>query len=593
MTYQTVYQFITSQEENFKTAKIEVAGGWFWNFFDHVLTTVLYKNSKFIKNPNSSRPFKNIIRPILNLQYRAEGFDVKDIELYVNEAKNYFKSFLIRKYHEKWARENSLDTFIDNMVESFVDFGGVLVKRMKNGVPDVVPLQRIAFCDQTDLLSGVIAEKHYFSPSELLETAEKSGWNMDKARLLVELYELKTSEFEKKENYSNTQSATPSPYIEIYEVHGNLPAKWLYDNYEGKEYIPQVYICGFYKSDATQTEGKDKEEKTGITLFSEEEKKPRYKLLLRDEIYGRALGLGGAEELFESQQWTNFAEIAKKNLLDAASKVLYQTADERFHTRNKTQNLENGEIMVTEAGKPISQINTFPNSAALFERLVNDWEEHAKFIASAEPPALGQEPKSGTPFRLQALVVNQGLSIHEYRKGKIATFLDEIYKDWILPSLVSEILKGKEFLAKLDVEEMQDISQRISDNETNRMVLEKVLSGVLLSPEEIEAYRTLVKTEFQKGGNKKFIKILKDEFKNAPIDIKVNIAGKQSYLAQFVEKLGNIFQIIAANPAVLNDPRLTRILNQMLEASNMEPISLAEQPIVPQLEAPTPAAIPA
>ncbi len=99
MQYQDIYQFILAEEQNFKTARIEVAGSYFWSFFEHVLKTTLYKLSKFIKNPDDeSKPFKNIIRPILNLQYRAEGFDVKDIELYVDNAEKYYKSFLLRKY---------------------------------------------------------------------------------------------------------------------------------------------------------------------------------------------------------------------------------------------------------------------------------------------------------------------------------------------------------------------------------------------------------------------------------------------------------------------------------------------------------------
>src|SRR3990167_2568665 len=154
MQYTDKYKFLLGEETLFKTARIEVAGNYFWSFFEHVLKSVLYKFSQFVKGPDENKPFKNIIRPILNLQYRAEGFDVKDIELFINDSEKYYKSFLIKKYHEKWAREKEMDTFIDSLVESYVDFGGALVKRMKNGMPEVVPLQRIAFCDQTDLLSG-------------------------------------------------------------------------------------------------------------------------------------------------------------------------------------------------------------------------------------------------------------------------------------------------------------------------------------------------------------------------------------------------------------------------------------------------------
>src|SRR3990167_8367515 len=245
MQYTDKYKFLLGEETLFKTARIEVAGNYFWSFFEHILKSFLYKNSQFVKGPDENKPFKNIIRPILNLQYHTEGFDVKHIELFINDSEKYFKSFLIRKYHEKWAREEGLDTFIDELVESYVDYGGTLVKRMKNGV-EVVPFQRLAFCDQTNLLSGVICEKHYYSPSELLEIAGANGWDMNKAKILGELCNL-----QRQENYANTESTTPTPYVEIYEIHGNLPVAWI-DNetqdYEDKEYVPQVHIVGFFKS---------------------------------------------------------------------------------------------------------------------------------------------------------------------------------------------------------------------------------------------------------------------------------------------------------------------------------------------------------
>src|SRR3990167_8236998 len=140
MQYTDKYKFILGEEQLFKTARIEVAGNYFWSFFEHVLKTFLYMNSQFIKGPDENKPFKNIILPIINLEKRLEDFDVKDIELFVNDSEKYFKSFLIRKYHEKWAREEGLDTFIDAMVESYAEYGGALVKRLKNGVM-VVHLQ--------------------------------------------------------------------------------------------------------------------------------------------------------------------------------------------------------------------------------------------------------------------------------------------------------------------------------------------------------------------------------------------------------------------------------------------------------------------
>ena len=103
MKYEDIYSFITGEEGMFKMP-ISITENWDWNMAEHINKTILYKNSVFITGKSDDKPFKNITRPILNLQYRAEGFDVKDIIIFIEDQYKYFKSFLIRKFHEKWAR---------------------------------------------------------------------------------------------------------------------------------------------------------------------------------------------------------------------------------------------------------------------------------------------------------------------------------------------------------------------------------------------------------------------------------------------------------------------------------------------------------
>src|SRR3990167_5762811 len=179
MEYKNVYELIEAEKTSFETVGVPIRENYEWGMYDHCTKTVLYKNSQYITGKDDSKPFKNIIRPILNLAYRAEGFDLKDIELFVDDVDLHWKSFLIRKYHDKWARENDIDTFIDEMVESYVDFGGALVKNVNQTRPEVVPLQRLAFVDQTDILSGQICEKHYYSPEQLQEMGKRGWYNID------------------------------------------------------------------------------------------------------------------------------------------------------------------------------------------------------------------------------------------------------------------------------------------------------------------------------------------------------------------------------------------------------------------------------
>lgn len=549
-----IYDFVKAEETAYQTLPIQVVDGYEWNMYKHIQLSVLYKNSKYSQN-NGDVPFKNIVRPLLNLQYRAEGFDVKDIVIFINNSYKFFKSFLVRKFHEKWARDNEIDTFIDDIVESYVDFGGALIKDENNIKPGVVELQSIAFCDQTSILSGPIAIKHFYAPDEL-EEMKKKGWkNIDDVIVL--------SEDSKETPIADTvKSKTPSKYIEVYEVHGVFPSSWLNEEESGDEdkLVRQLHIITMYQNEDGS--------KHGITLYKGKEKKLPFKIVLRDKIYGRALGLGGVEELFEPQVWANYSVIHMKNMLDQASKIIYLTTDPKFKNQN-TNNLDNGQFLTIGAGHTATQLNTVPINIQAFENSVQRWEEQAKVTASANESILGEQPKSGTPFKLQELVTSESHSLHEYRKGKLATFLQSVYRDWIIPHLAGEITEENKFLANLDYTEMQMIADNLVICEANKVIKERILNGDDINDQEIESIKEDTRSQFIRGGNKKFIEILKDELKDAPMDIEIDIVGKQKYLASIVDKLVNVFSFLIKNPQVRDDPGMMKTLNEILEYSGL------------------------
>ena len=137
-----IYNLVTEEKAGYEKP-IALADGWEWSMKHHLRLSFLYKNSQFETDNESrdKRPFKNVVRPVLNIQYRSEGFDVKDIEIYVDNPDKYFKSFLVQKFHDNWALKHSLDTFIDSLVEQYVDYGGVLVR--KGNPPEIVDLQTL------------------------------------------------------------------------------------------------------------------------------------------------------------------------------------------------------------------------------------------------------------------------------------------------------------------------------------------------------------------------------------------------------------------------------------------------------------------
>jgi len=573
----TIFDFITQEETNYKMP-IPVADNYDWSMKEHIYKTVMYKNSQYTQGNDNNRPFKNIIRPILNLQYRAEGFDVKDIDIYVDDHRNFYKSFLVKKFHDRWAREQGMDTFIDELVESYVDFGGVLVKQIDNARPEVVPLQSVAFCDQTDILSGPLSIRHYFSPDQLEEMG-KVGWGEESNGATHSIEDaIDLAEQHKNVGQMGKEQANiPGKYIEIYEVHGNLPTRYLKDEMDDgdENYASQIQIVAIYND--------EKGNHRGVTLFRKEEKESPFKLLLRDEVYGRALGFGGAEELFQPQIWINYDQIRVKGMLDAAAKILYKTTDPTFAKRQKIKDLDNEEILDIADGTDIEVMDTTPRNIGLFEKNVMEWEEHAQQMGAAQNPIMGEEPKSGTPFRLQALVTQEAHSLHKYRQGKLSVFVEEIYRDWILPHIAREILKGDEFMIALDYDEMQEVSDRVARNEAHNILKERVLQGKAILPGEKEDLEEEIKMNFIKNGNKKFISILEKEFKSLPFDVKISIAGKQKNLAFMAEKLSNVWAaIVQSEGRILQNKGMAKLFNQIIESSGVDmmfnPADFAPQP---------------
>ena len=591
MFTKNIYDFVNTEKTSYESGVgVPIAGSWMWSMFNHCNYSLLMKNGQFplTQTKMGDRPNKNIIRPILNVAYRSEGFDVKDIEPYVNDPQNYYKSFFVRKFHPRWARENDIDTFIDEVVESYVDYGGVLVKNVNDTRPEVIQFQQIAFCDQTDILSGAIGLKHQYSIDQLKDM-EKQGWYKDEIDMAII-----SAREEKVSSQTGTTADTPSKYIEVYEVHGTFPDTWLatgddkHDKeLDGDAYSPQIHIISYLK-DSSGTN------KTGICLYKGKEPKPIFKFLGRDNIYGRALGYGGVEELFEPQIWTNFNMINMTNMLKEASKVIHQTADTGFTSRNNTKNAKGGDVWVHDDGKPVTPVNTQPVNWSLFDRANQEWEQHARTTGSASDPALGLNPVSGTPLGTTQIVTNQGVGIHEYRQGKISTFISEIYRDCILASLVKEINKGDVWIEELSLEELQDIAEKVSVNQSNQRIKEAILNGQVVTTEEQELMRQVIKEEFLKGGKNRFLELVKNELKDIPIDVFVNIANKQKDLSRVAEKMGNIWRAVFANPqgfvATMQIPAAAKAFNEMLEASGMSPMDYTTMPKPEELVTETPTA---
>ena len=564
-----IFSFIKDQENAYKQP-IPLSRNWDWSMNDHIETAYLYSHSQLRTGKNDYKPVKNIVRPILNLQHRTEDIEMKDVQIYVNDSSKYHLSFLVKKYHDDvFVIENDMETFLDELNVERIDYGAGLSKQLDKPRPEVVPLQSIAFCDQTDMLSGPIGLRHYFSPDQLLDM-KSVGWGNPEngaTRTLEETILLSREEKEK----DGTFTKTPGRYIEVREVHGNMPKRFADPSYEGLDYETRIFIVVFYLP-------KDSKDEKGIILFTKPEPKSPFKLIKRDPVYGRALGFGGAEELFEPQVWVNYNMIRKQNMLDAAAVTILKSTDSTIAAKHPSglKNLKNLEVLDIAPNTDISQVDTFPRNVALFDRSTEEWEIHAQRMGSANDTQLSDNPPSGTPFALQELVTNESQGLHNYRRGQYAKHLEEIYNDWIIPHIQRKITQGSKFLSELSLEEMDYVVEKLVANQTSKMMVEKTLNGELVSPEERESFEQEVRDNFKKKGTKHFIEILKGEFRRVPLAVKVTIAGKSKNLARQAQNYVNLFrEIRSTDPQLFRIPAIANIFNQVIESSGLDPVDFA------------------
>ena len=157
--------------------------------------------------------------------------------------------------------------------------------------------------------------------------------------------------------------------------------------------------------------------------------------------------------------------------------------------------------------------------------------------------------------------------------------------------MVDEMNKGDEWMEELTLKEMQWISDKVTKNAGEDKKKELILQGKKPTQPEIDEYKENFQEEWLGGGNKHLITILKDELKDIPVDVKINVAGKQKDLANMTEKIVSFMRAIISTPQILTIPGMADLLNQVVEFSGLNPVDFSnlkpEQLVPAQQPAPT------
>jgi hypothetical protein len=381
---------------------------------------------------------------------------------------------------------------------------------------------------------------------------------------------IETAKESKAQDYETGSVETQGDYIEVWEVHGELPESYLKEDGDEDKFVRQMHvIAGIHQE---KIEGTDSEETVGVTLFSGKEKENPYKYYSRDEIPGRALGVGVVEDTEQAQIWTNKAKNEEKKVMELAGKILFQQSGKGI-VKNVLTDVDNGNV-IDNKGQPITQLSTVPSSLPQFQNLVQAWDTQAERVTSTYAAVTGETMPSGTPYRLGAIQNQEANSQFEYLREKLVLFVQEIYTDWVFPYLTKRLKKEHTLTTDFTADELIKIDKSFINYEVNKKVKEMVLSGRNVSEDQLVQIREQIGNFIKETGSRRGIKIPEGYYDNVEMKLDIIITNEQRVKSVYLESLSNILTTVAQNPAVLTDPKLSKVFNEIMEVAGISPDKL-------------------
>ena len=531
-----------------------------------VRTIEFYNNSKYLNGQldelGREKPFFQILNAICDVENAAKDLDTKDIQITSDDANHYLESWLLSKDIYVWMKETNFAKTLNDMRDMHTRYGSLLVKKVikDKELTLELPEWKNTLTDQVNIIKGAIVETHWMTANEISKMSE---WkNVDQV-----IDKLKNSGSGKR--------------VPVYEIRGEFSKATYkdameekYSKKDEKEFSYQLYYIAGNPVDSGKL---DTTLTPYVTLYCEDDTERVYKYLARKPKAGRSFGVGVMEEGEEAQVWTNDAVLKQARAMEYTTKVIGQSASKKLKGRNLLTETDDGTILETEENKPITALNLLPSGGLQqYNALITQWYDQLQKTTSAYSAQRGDTPPSGTPFRLQASVLQQSNSVFKTLQQEMGIFITEIIEDWILPYLATKLNKEHILSYDFSPEELKEIDNKFTAKHANQRAIDKILSGDMVTQEEydgwIEGYDEFIK----QTKSQRFIQIPKDFYRNLKAKVTVNITGEQRNKAATLESLNNILITYASNPALSTDPVASQLLTKIIELSGagISPISI-------------------
>jgi len=565
-----IFEYIRTQRNTYETESVPLFNGYKFsqydtiNKIDHYWVDSYFEGDAF-DDVIGDFPFDNISKYRVLLEARATDFDQKHIEVPPanGSRKSRVASMIATKALHKHMDEINFGEFLNEMAYVRAKYGGVLVSKLEEEVT-VEPWTQLV-TDQKDIMAAPRIKRMDMSPSELYKMI--GVWENVKEAI-------KTADDQTSADIGNDnseQAERTGNLIEVFIVEGDIQKSYLleaqalkdnteynYDPEDDYEYVyGRIIVCG---ADWVQEDRGEKKE-GGIVFYAEEETMPRQKYLARNPIAGRGLGEGIVESLFEHQKWHNFTKTEEMRMIAIAGKKLYVTDDPDILANIFDEGVDHGTVLRVSVGKMLTELNQLPTGTPIYQAIRQEWSESANQQTSSYSSMVGEEAKSGTPFRAQYLQNLEASSQFEQYREEMGIFLKEIIEDWVLPDALAKAAKEGEIYETFTPQELQLVDEVIVESNLTDELIKKTLAGEVIDPMMTDMLRMDMQRQLRREGTKRTITDIKEYIREANKQVRVHTTDETRNKAVLFESYSNLLALI--DPA---DPRYGALLDKVMQA---------------------------
>ena len=572
---QTIQSIVRSEIQDFIHNSITVAQGYQFNQYENVKKIHLYENSRFYSGTSTGgkpliegyqeeedkRLFFQVSSPRAKSVKRFFNIDVEDILLDEIDPQSEISLDLINKELKRYAEDNTkgedgLGENLNAFIDPYVDYGTLVIEIQKDGRPEIIPLQDF-FVDPTvkrckDSRFNTI--KYTLSAKQLRDKVA-DGWDKDAVEAIIEAQGETSEASASYENDGSNNGITSSVQVDVFKRYGWLPRYMIDGHTEDEEYdeeeIMTLTVVGVGNEVSKKTNKEDKDEVLYKVEWVDD-------LPIEDthlyQTHGRWQGIGIYELLFPIQQRMNEVCNQKRISMEISALHLFQSADPSV-LNNILSDLENGDIIRTKIPNAISPLVNEERNLSAFESEIVTYTTQGDKLSFANELLAGGDIPTSTPATNAVIQNNNQVLVHLQDRQNFTNFVANAYiKRHVVPKLIRE-LSDEHFLRVVShPEDLLQIDDKIISLNFNRYVIDQAIKkGRVIDVLNKDDIKKNMLAELKGKGVNRYVKVIKDYYKNKIGDIIVIIGDEKKDMQKMANNTLQFFNILK-DPTSTSDP---------------------------------------